>query len=412
MTFFDDEPDAVTESRRRREEERGTRRVRMPRPAGATPGGPGDGDGGDGGDDGPRRPRPRRPRGGGRPDLSTAFGSGPARLLVVGLLALVLLLIVVFSLRSCARDREVNRYKDYVAAANEIGVKSAGLGAELVATFRAIKPNANRDEIARSIEVIRTKQGQFVDQAKALDPPGQLAGPNALLVLSMELRQLGLTGLRDDVVRAFATDNPQVAAGQLAGDTNRLVASDVLYNDSFRNPTFAILTDKKITDVTLAENVQFLSDPSLVGVSGLTGTITTAKKEAANLSGPRGTALIAVKAVPSGSELLPGGGANTVTLTPDLAFQVQIQNQGANAEPEITAEITVRGGGDTDGQKVTGTATNVAKGQTATITVPFDPQPPLPFGAPVELVIRSVELPKEKVTENNTKTYTVTFARG
>jgi uncharacterized membrane protein len=101
---------------------------------------------------------------------------------------------------------------------------------------------------------------------------------------------------------------------------------------------------------------------------------------------------------------VPGGSA-TVPLTGDLAFEVQISNQGENTETDVPVRVTVGEGGDaTTGEEA---IDEIAAGETKTVSVPLDEQPPTGENVPVEVEVEAV--PGEEMTDNNIADFTVIF---
>jgi hypothetical protein len=107
-----------------------------------------------------------------------------------------------------------------------------------------------------------------------------------------------------------------------------------------------------------------------------------------------------------GVALVPGGSA-TVQLTNDLAFEVQVANQGENTETDVTVRATVGEGGDAidrDAQLDT-----IAAGETKTVSIPLDEEPTTGENVPVTVEIEPV--PGEEMTDNNSADFSVIFTR-
>jgi hypothetical protein len=232
----------------------------------------------------------------------------------------------------------------------------------------------------------------------------------------MEYRHNGLIDLAKALPPALQAANPGVAARELTPFTARLVASDVIYRDSFRDPAMAVLAEKKVTEAPITDprEAAFLPEDSpLVGTVGLSGVIERLTGQAVNASatGRQGTALVRVVALPAETELTEGSNANNeLVFTPELALRVVLENQGVNQEPRIGVTVRIVGGAeDLSAQEFKGDAVDVAAGKEAQVDVPLDA--PLPVGQPIELEVTSDPLPREAKTENNTKRYIITLTR-
>jgi CARDB protein len=102
-----------------------------------------------------------------------------------------------------------------------------------------------------------------------------------------------------------------------------------------------------------------------------------------------------------GVALVPGGSA-TVPLTGDLAFEVQVSNQGENTETDVPVRVTVG-----DAPSAEETIDEIAAGETKTVSIPLDEQPPTGENVPVEVEVEPV--PGEEMTDNNTGDFAVIF---
>ena len=97
--------------------------------------------------------------------------------------------------------------------------------------------------------------------AAALNGPGAMGGLQPYFLNSMQYRQSGLQGVHDALEQAFSNQNrqdksvTQDEAAQVSATLNRLTASDVVYEDSYRQPAVAVLKDKNIEGVAVDPSV-------------------------------------------------------------------------------------------------------------------------------------------------------------
>ena len=75
-----------------------------------------------------------------------------------------------------------------------------------------------------------------------------------------------------------------------------------------------------------------------------------------------------------GGVALTPGGSTTVQLTKDIAFDVQVVNQGDSTETDVGVTVTVGSGGDA--MKLEETIPEIAAGEQKTASIPLTSQPP------------------------------------
>jgi uncharacterized membrane protein len=96
-----------------------------------------------------------------------------------------------------------------------------------------------------------------------------------------------------------------------------------------------------------------------------------------------------------------------VKLSDQLKALVQIANQGTNTETDVNVKITIGKGADAvTAQQPLDT---IAAGETKSVTLNIDEQPPT--GQNVPVVVSVDPVPGEQKTDNNKQTYTVIFTR-
>jgi hypothetical protein len=106
----------------------------------------------------------------------------------------------------------------------------------------------------------------------------------------------------------------------------------------------------------------------------------------------------------AGTALAPGGSA-TITLSDDLAFEVQVQNQGENTETDVNVTVTV--GSDGDAIELEEQLPEIAAGETQTVTLPLAERPPTGEQIPIAVEIEPV--PGEEKTDNNVGEFSAIF---
>ena len=84
-----------------------------------------------------------------------------------------------------------------------------------------------------------------------------------------------------------------------------------------------------------------------------------------------------------------------------------MQNQGENTETDVTVNVTV--GRGKDAIKRDERISTIAAGETKTVTIPLDEQPPT--GQNLPITVEAQPVPGEKKTDNNKNEYSAIFTR-
>ena len=367
-------------------------------------------------EDGPRQRLPRRSNGGG--------GGGPSRrtlrppagftplLRLAGLIAFAILIIVllVFWVQSCQGASKKNAYKSYMQKAALVAQSSAQTGKELNDLLTT--PGLKETDLEQKLDSFAGQEQQNVAQANSLKPPGPLRAENASLIEALQFRVSGLKGVAD----AFRTTagQPVAQASQagllLATQAERLTASDVVWDDLFKDRAIQVLRQEGVGGVPVPDS-NFLTNPDLAsarsmvavwqrihGASSATGTVA---------GGLHGTGLVSVKALPQG-QTLSASTENTVTASTDLAFAVTVQDTGDSQEVSIPVTLTIQRSPQNIVKKTTIDLLNA--GESKTVTFGSLGQPP--FGVKTTIKVDVQPVPGEKNTGNNSAEYPVIFSLG
>jgi hypothetical protein len=370
--FFEDEP-ATTEAQ-------SPSRVRLPRRGGRGSGG-------------------RRPAGPPR-------GLTPL-LRLLALIAIVVAVLVFFGLviQSCASTSKHDTYKHYFDKVGTIAKSSEDDGTAVANALTT--PGAKVGDLVGRLNGIAAQERQNVTEAQHLDPPGHLREQNQQLIEALQLRVSGVQGL----AATFQQTSGSKASGDaelLAEQADRLVASDIVWVDLFRDPSKAELERQKISGVAppdskFVANRDFATERSMsLVLQRLRGASTGGTP-----TGTHGTNLVSVKANPGGTPLSTDQ-ENTVVATTDLAFAVTIHDGGDSQEVGIKVTLTIQ---KPQGAIVkTKTLDVINPGQDKTIT--FGDLGQVPFAQKTTLSVDVAPVAGEQTTSNNKATYSVIFSLG
>ncbi|HWH06348.1 MAG TPA: CARDB domain-containing protein [Gaiellaceae bacterium] len=345
---------------------------------------------------------PRRP-------IRPAAGFTPL-LRLVGLIAFAILIVVLLVLwgQSCQEDRRQDTYRAYVTAAAEVGQESQRIGRRLsdVLTTPEITPT----ELQTQLNGLANQQRLATNRARALDPPGPLRRAHESLVVSLEFREAGLAGMGAAFARTAGTQDANAAGTLLASQAQRLVASDVIWDDRFAQPATEVLRAQDVSGVEVPDS-NFVQTPDLASqrsmipiwqrVNGAAPTGDGGQQT----GGLHGTGLEGVRVLPGGQTLSPTG-ENTVVASTDLAFEVSVRNTGDNQEVSIEVTLTIQQAPNPVTKKQTIDLINPDEVKTVT----FRDFPSIDFGEPRTLRVDVAPVPQEANTSNNSAEYRVTFS--
>ena len=211
-----------------------------------------------------RRPRgPRMPRGPIRPRA----GFTPL-LRLLGLIAFAILIVVLLLLwvQSCQEDAKHDSYSSYMTDMSAIARDSERIGRELsdVLTTPGIKPADLQKQLAGLVQ----QQEIGVDRARKLDSPGPLFDSHERSIDSLTFRADGLAGLAEAFRRTQGSKDAAAAGALLASQAERLTASDVVWDDLFKEPSVATLREEEISGVEVPDS-NFVQTPDLASTRSM-----------------------------------------------------------------------------------------------------------------------------------------------
>jgi|tagenome__1003787_1003787.scaffolds.fasta_scaffold20873791_2 hypothetical protein len=359
------------------------------------------------------QPRVRLPRrgnsggdGGSRRSLGPPRGSAPL-LRLLGLVVLAIFLVLVFALliQSCASKSKHDAYASYMDDVQKIAAQSTANGKALATVLTT--PGLSATQIETKLRGIAEQERQNVRRAQALDPPGRLRDENGHLVDALTLRVSGLVGLADAFKSTASSKDTPGDAILLAAQANRLLASDIVWDDLFRAVALAQLTSDGVSGVSVPESqvvpaTELVTEKSMeLVLQRLRGASTGGTP-----SGVHGTNITSVIAQP-GDQTLSTAGLNTVTATTELAFDVVVQDSGDAQEVQIPVTLTIEQG---TGKPIVKTQTIDLINPGESVTVTFDGLGEVRFATQTTLKVDVAPVLGEKNKDNNSAQYKVIFS--
>ena len=352
----------------------------------------------------PERP-PRRGRGPRRPP-GPPSGLTPL-LRLVGLISFAILVVVllVFWISSCRGEAKKDRYQGYMQDVQDVANRSERIGSRLATTLT--RPEVRQAALVRTLDGYAQQQEQLVATAQRLDPPGPLRDQHESQIDALQFRVSGLRGLAD----AFGTrsGNATQVGNLIAAQYRRLVASDVVWDDLFKDPSAAELRRQDLRGINVPDS-NFVTNPDLGTSRALSNIWERVRGQASTdggtsaRPGTHGHNLVSVTVV-GGSRLNPNA-LNKIVATTDLSFEVVFENSGDSTETGIEVELTIQKEMEplTRTQRVDLTE----PGEQTTVT--FRNVGPVPFVQRTTLQVSVKPVPSEKNTANNTAEYPVIFS--
>jgi hypothetical protein len=346
----------------------------------------------------PRRLGPRRP-------VRPPAGFVPL-LRLVGLIALAIALIVILAtvVSDCTGESKAAPYREYMQPLRQLAQDSEQVGRELNVALTT--PGIKQTELEQQLEGLAQQQQQGVTQARDLDPPAKLRAQHQRAVEALELRVSGLNRLQDTLRQSPKDASAAQVGADLAAQMQRLLASDVVWEDLFYAPTIAVLQAEDVKGVDVPHS-QFLQNTDLVTQRGMAPIWTRIQGAATGgpVSGLHGNGIEEVKAQPEGKALQVGAD-NTVTATADLSFDVSVKNSGNSQEVSVPVRLTLQ----QTPSPITKTQTIrlINAGETKTVTFGNLGQI-VQFGKPTTLKVEVEPVKGETNTKNNAYSYPVIF---
>jgi hypothetical protein len=354
----------------------------------------------------PRARRPLRP-GGPRRRYGPPRGAAPLMRLLL-LVSFVVFLVLVFALliQSCASASKHDSYTHYMDNVGKIATQSTANGKSLMTVLTT--PGLSVAQIEIRLRGIAGQEQQNVAAAVNLNPPGPLRDENQHLVEALELRVSGVQGLATSFQKTSKSTDVTSDSAVLADQAQRLIASDVVWDDLFKALTVQQLQHDGVTGVAVPES-HFVASTDLLSAPSHFMALILQRVRGAATSAPtglHGTNIGVVTAQPGG-EVLSASSLTTVTATTNLAFEVTVQNGGDSQEVQIPVTLTIAGA---QGGPITKTQTIdvINPGEEKTLT--FGNLGQVPFASQTTVKVDVATVPGESNKSNNSTSYQVIFS--
>ena len=356
--------------------------------------------------------RPERPpaRGGPRPPIRTPQGFTPL-LRLIGLIAfaIVIVVLLVYAVQGCQSSSKHAKYDNYMKKVSQVAANSHSIGVRL--TNLLSQPGLKSTDVQRQLAGLARDEQQDVDAARAIDPPGRLREQQSRLIDALQYRYSGIVGIADSLRQVLSRKNLAAAqAGALLEmPAQRLIASDVVWDDSFKDPSKQVLQDEGVGDVRVPDS-NFVQNPDFFTQSGLGAVITRLRGVSVSPTsgGLHGTSIVSTKALPQGTELSTSATSpQPVVASTNLSFAVTVEDSGDSVELKIPVTLTITQGSSPAVVKRQEIPLVSPKQQT---TVTFRNIQVTQFGVASNVTVKVTPVPNEANASNNTAEYSVIFS--
>ncbi|MGH3051888.1 MAG: CARDB domain-containing protein, partial [Gaiellaceae bacterium] len=326
--------------------------------------------------------------------------SGLFRLAILIGAAILFAVILVLWVNSCRAGQKREEYQNYMEAVASRATQSEQVGRRLNTLLTT--PGIQLGDLRSELDGLRQEQAQVVASARELKPPGPLREEQESLVEALQFRVSGLDGLAQAFGQVLQSPDADTAGRILAIPAQRLVASDVVYEDLFRAGATDVLSSEGVTGVTVPDS-NFVQTAELSSPTSW-GLIVDRLTQSPEAGGLHGNQISAVFVQPGDQQLSPTED-NTVKASERLSFQVQIMNSGDSQETQVQVTFTIQQSPTPIRKRATIAIINPQE----TKTVTFRDLGTVQFATRTTVKVNVEPVQGETNTGNNTAEYPVIF---
>jgi hypothetical protein len=329
------------------------------------------------------------------------------RTIAVGVV--IVLILLVLGVRGCLDARTESAMEDYATNSTDLLRESKLEGDALFELLQGEGGTQDAAEIQNTLNGYRVASSERVDRARDLDVPDQVSDAQRYLLDVLELRREGFARTSDAMRVALGDQERREGTQDVTEAMQVFLASDTIDVVRFRPALNEALAEEGLAQPNYPRDA-FVPDVEWLDASFVADRVealrsgTAGEGDEAATPGLHGNGLAAVSL--GGTTLTPGGSA-TVQLSEDLAFEIQVQNQGENNENDVNVIVTIGEGGDA--RELEEPIDTIAAGEIQTVTIPLGEQPPTGQNVPITVEVEPV--PGEEKTDNNTQEFSVIFTR-
>jgi hypothetical protein len=314
------------------------------------------------------------------------------RLLALGG-GLVLLILIVLGVKGCLDARANRELGDYARNVTQIVEETQHTSKSF---FERLEDPGTLSvtDFVDQVNADRSAVDTYATRIDDLGAPGDMSQAQSNLELSYQLRASAMDEIAAKMSTALGEAGAEKAMGAIAKQMQKLLASDVIYEQVVRPEVDGVLADNGISDSDLPKSA-FLPDEKWLDegtVSDALGAVSGGGST--DVNGVHGTELASV--LVNETELIEGA-PTTIAGEEGVEVEVGVTNQGESTENGVTVAVTY------EGNTVTGEIDEIPVGETGTTSILLTPAP----SGEVTLDIEVEAVPGESLTENNEASYTL-----
>ena len=332
---------------------------------------------------------------------------------LIGLIAFAILIVVLLVLwvQSCQESSKAKTYKGYMGKVSDVTGSSQQIGKQLSQVLLA--QGLKEAQVEQRVSGLAHQEQLDVQRAQAITPPGSLRDEHQALIQTLQYRVSGLSGLASALAATANVKDATRASTVLAGQMQRLLASDVIYQDSFKAPSAAELERQGVTGTNdsggpLIPDSNFLQSSDLVTPTAMATVLSRIRGSASTptTGGLRGTNLVSVKVQPAGTELSTST-QTTVVVRTNMSIDVTVKDSGDSQEANIPVTLRIIQSGVPTVLK-RARISFINPGETKTVSFTNFPAPSFQNPAQIKVEVQPVQ--GESNTSNNSADYSVIFS--
>lgn len=325
----------------------------------------------------------------------------------LGVLVIVLI-IIVLGFRSCQSSAKKNSLRDYNRDVATLVQDSDEQVSKPFFDLLTSQDQQSPVTLETQINQYRVVAEDQADRARGLSVPDDMVSAQRNLLTVLDFRAEALGSVADKIRTALGSaEASQGATSEIAGQMQKLLASDVIYSQRVAPQIKQELDANDISGQTIAgskflPNLGWLNPDTVAARIG--GTASSGTKTATT-PGPHGHGLVSVAV--GDVTLQPQPAVNRIPAGSDTTFLVTFQNQGASDESNVKVTVRIAGAGTPI--VVNKTVPQTVAGANAEVEIPLGQSPPI--GTPVTITVTVNKVAGEQKTDNNTADYTALFTR-
>lgn len=326
---------------------------------------------------------------------------------VAGAALLVILILVILGVHSCQVSQANSALRNYNDNVASVVRSSDNNGARFFSVLASSGSANNAPSVQSQLDETRLTAQAQLNRAQGFDVPGPVKTAQQQLLLTLQMRQDGITNIAQQIQPALQASTATGAVQTIAAEMARFYASDVLYKDYALPEIVSALHAAGISvggsNGEPIESGQFLPSLDWLNPSFIATKLNVKIKSTSTACTTTPSTQIghSMNSVSVGGTTLQPGATNTVPASPPPTFTLTI-GTGITTTPNVVLKVTLSGSSISGQTVLPSTPAN----QTATGQVTLNGSPP-PGNYTVTATVEPV--PCEKNTSNNSMSFPVTF---